>query len=1125
MQHWTIRTKLLAVALTAVFLSIASVRWGLPGLRLAAGLVLLCGAWGLSVNLSLRLRRLLAVVRGLQPAGACAPLATRGDEVTVLSESVQSVLRSSRKREADLIRAAEFLEFAQAAGGFGIFDLDLLNKQLTGTKLFFDLVGLPPGELTLTQQQWLATIHPEDYTSFVEQFCDAVDKDGAYKAEYRSLLADGRVRWLAGRGRVLIESEGLARRLIGTVTDITDRKDLESQLRATSDSLRIAQAAAGVATCDLDLRERRGFATENFFDMLGIPRDTRLDRLGAVLARVHPDDVEALRRAPYATTPEQPLYRCEYRVLPREGGDVRWLCEKATVSHDRDGRIVRVVGAIVDITELKTTEAVLDHTERRLERAVRSTQDGLWDIDLLTDAVWYGPRFESLLGYEYGELTASQQGINDIVHPDDRELRLANARDHLSHNTPYDVEVRLRHKQGHYEWVRSRGQAERDANGTPIWMAGSIQIVTGRKRAEQELLAAKLAAEAASRAKSSFLANVSHEIRTPMNGVLGMAEMLADTPLDASQREYVDIISGSAKALLALLNDVLDLSKIEADRLEIEEVEFNVRDLLYETVAATAFQASAKGLELIVDCIPSVPFLLRGDPGRIRQIIMNLVGNAIKFTHEGYVDLRIAHRLADDGGVMLEINVEDTGIGIPADRLDRLFQSFSQVDSSTTRYYGGTGLGLSIVKRLVELMGGEVRVRSEVGAGSCFSVSLRVSAVAAQPTTPTLGKNRRVLIVDDVAPARRNVASKLGMFGFATVEAASVAEALAMLERDPCFDLVLADELMPELGGLDLLASLRTQARFAHLPLILMTLLSAEKIVLQGPHAPNAVALKPLRGSVLVRLIDKVLRGGALSEDAPMPDPNSVIPPIFGRRSFPDAKILLVEDNPVNQRVAQHLLQKLSTQVSIASNGAEALERLAAMPFDAVLMDCQMPVMDGFTATRCIRDAERSRGDGRRTPIIALTANVMSEDRERCIDAGMDAHLGKPIDATQLANCLERFLGAPPATPAVDLEALRGLTDGDVEFERELIATFIESGDKNLAEILTALGVQDYETIARRAHSLKSASANIHAHTLAKTAAKLEQAVRRQSLGEVAGLVRLLGSHLQLVNAQLRRAG
>jgi PAS domain S-box-containing protein len=1124
MQNWTIRTKLLGVALGAVFLSIAGVRWGMPGLRLAAALVLLGGAWGLAVNLSLRLRRLQSVVRGFEPADLGSPRATSGDEVTVLSELLQSMVRASRKREADLVRAAHILEFAQAAGGFGIFDLDLLNQQLTGTALFFELLGLPAGDLTLTQNQWLATIHPADYEAFVEQFCAAVATDGAYWAEYRSLAADGRIRWLAGRGRVLSERAGTARRLIGTVTDITDVKDLEERLRAKSDSLRIAQAAADVATCDLDLREQRGFATENFFDMLEIPRDTRLDRLGAVLERVHPDDVDKLQRSPLETTPEQPSYRCEYRVLPRDGGAFRWISEKATVTRDRDGQIVRVVGAIVDITELKTTEAVLDHTERRLGRAVRSTQDGLWDVDLLTGTAWYGPRFEPLLGYETGELSASLAALDEIVHPDDRARRTASFSSHLEHNATYDAEFRLRHKLGHYEWVRSRGQAERDASGKPIWIAGSIHIVTDRKCAEQELLAAKLAAEAALRAKSSFLANVSHEIRTPMNGVVGMADILADTRLDETQREYVNIISGSAHALLALINDVLDLSKIEAEQLEIEAVEFNLRDMVYEAIAATAFQASIKGIELIVDCASDLPFLVRGDPGRTRQIIMNLVGNAIKFTHEGYVHLRLTHTLAD-ADMILTIDVEDTGIGIPADRLDRLFQSFSQVDSSTTRHYGGTGLGLSIVKRLVELMGGEVHVQSESGRGSCFSVSLRVTATAAQPTPPTQGANRRILIVDDLAPSRQSIATKLGMFGYATAQAASVAEALALLEREPDFDLVIADELMPELGGLDLLASLRTQPRFDDLPFVLMVLFSAERTSAQGPNAPNAVGLKPLRGSVLARLVDTVVSGGVPNEAALFWDATHAQPAAPARRSFPDAKILLVEDNLVNQQVAQRILQKLSVRVTLANNGAEALERLAAMPFDAVLMDCQMPVMDGFTATRCIRETEFARGDGRRVPIIALTANVMSEDRERCIEAGMDAHLGKPIEVTQLANCLERFLGAAPAAAAVDLAALRGLTDGDADFERELIATFIASGDKNLADILAALGARDYETIARRAHSLKSASANIHALTLAQTAAKLEQAVRRQSLDEVDGLVRELRQNLRHVNAQLRLAG
>jgi PAS domain S-box-containing protein len=1014
-------------------------------------------------------------------------------------------------------RSAEFLEFAQAAGGFGVFDLDLGSGDIGGTPLFFELIGLPCRKHALTREEWVASIHPEDFEAVVLALGAAIDSGTKYQCEYRSLLLTGEVRWLDGRAEIVKDEEGRAAHAIGTLCDITERKELEEKLRYATDSLNIAQAAAGLATFDFNFGRNTRICSENFHALLGIPASTRLDDLDQLIARVHPDDVARLRSAPIDTTPEAPSYRCEYRVMLDDGGE-RWIGEKATVSRNKFGAVVRITGAIVDISDLKRTEAALDSIESRYQRAVRGTQDGLWEIDLVKDIPWIGQRLEEMMGYGPGELTVSRAYLQEMVHPEDRAAAKAAMDNHLRDRTPYDVEYRLQHKDGHHEWVRSRAQADRAADGTPLRMAGSMQLITDRKLAEQATLDAKFAAEAANRAKSNFLANVSHEIRTPMNGVIGMAQILAETTLDTSQREYVDIIRGSAQALLTLINDVLDISKIEADRVELEHVDFDLRDVVYETVAAMALQSAVKGIELIVNFEAAMPLLARGDPGRLRQVIMNLLGNAIKFTHEGYVVLDASGTVDTRGRAALRIEVTDTGIGIPADRLDRLFKSFSQIDSSTTRHYGGTGLGLSIVKRLAELMGGTVGVRSEPGRGSTFWVTVAVEAPQRQPSREPIGLGRRILIVDDLPASRASLAKKLELSHFETVTAGGVDEALAHLARDAAFDLVLADELMPVKGGLDLLTALRAHPTLASLPFILLSLFGTEQDAHSRPQRPDAVGLKPIRAATLTALVDQVLTGNVTRKTRLQPA-LGINPTLRGHR------ILLVEDNPVNQRVAQHLLQKLAADVTLAHNGADALERLAESSYDAVLMDCQMPVMDGFTATRRIRELERQSGRGKRLPIIALTANVMSEDRENCLAAGMDAHLGKPIEPAQLIDCLGRYLKSEAERPAVDMTALREITGGDEEFERELMETFVTSGDQCLAEILAALRTQDFDTIGKRAHALKGASANIHASGLAAAASSLESAARKNSVEEIDGLVRALGDKLRAVNAQLRRTG
>ncbi len=1015
-------------------------------------------------------------------------------------------------------RSAEFLEFAQAAGGFGIYDLDLASGGISGTPLYFELIGLEVRDRWVSREEWVATIHPEDLEAVVVELGAAIDAGASYRSEYRALALSGEARWLASRGEVIKDPAGNPVRIVGTLSDITQRKELEEKLRYATESLDIAQTAAGVATFDFNFARGNHLCSANFHALLGIAPTVALDDIKGLIARVHPEDVARMRCATAETTPDHPAYRCEYRVL-LEGGAERWIGEKGTVLRGRTGEVARMTGAIVDITDLKHTKEALDSIEDRFERAVRGTQDGLWEIDLVTNVSWVGHRFEEMLGYDVaGVDTITIDRIMSLIHPEDRAAVDAAAKNHLRQGTVYDVEFRMRHRDGHYEWVRSRAQAERAADGTALRLAGSTQLITDRKRAEQATIDAKLAAEAANRAKSNFLANLSHEIRTPMNGVIGMSQILSETALDTTQREYVDIIRASAKALLSLINDVLDLSKIEADRLELEHVDFDLRDVLFETIAATALQSAVKGIELIVDIGTEVPVLARGDPGRLRQIIVNLVGNAIKFTHEGHVVLDVSVAAREGRRLTLQIEVTDTGIGIPADRLDRLFKTFSQIDSSTTRHYGGTGLGLSIVKRLAELMGGNVGVYSEAGRGSSFWVTIMVDALEEQPYREPLGLGRRILIVDDIVASCDSLAGKLGLSLFETVAVCSVDEAWEQLEKGSGFDLVLADELMPMKGGMDLLAAMRNDPRFATLPFILLSLFGVEQDAAEWSHRPDAVALKPIRAIALNTLVDQVLTGKLPRK------PNEVHAP-QASPTFSGSRILLVEDNPVNQRVAQRVLQKLAADVTIANNGAEALERLAEASFDAVLMDCQMPVMDGFTATRRIRDNERASGRARRLPIIALTANVMSEDRENCIAAGMDAHLGKPIEPAQLIDCLGRYLKPDIVHPEVDMSALRELTGGDAEFQRELVQTFISSGDKCLAEILSAYRSRDFETIGKRAHALKGASANIHASGLAAAASSLESAARANSVGEIDGLVQELTEKLHAVNAQLQKAG
>ncbi len=743
----------------------------------------------------------------------------------------------------------------------------------------------------------------------------------------------------------------------GIVRDVSERRRTEDALRLTQERFRVVASVVTDALWDWDMRTGEVWYAENAGAKFGY----LVSEVGADVAwwrdKIHPDD-----RARVVATIEATLrgdgarWREEFRFRRADGSYVD-IVDHGFVMRDARGKAERMIGAMLDVTERNRAYAALRESDARLKLCLDAARMGTWDVDLSTGKVTWSEGYELLFGLPPGGFDGRIATFVGLVHPDDRvELARTLARN-VANGTDHVAEFRIVWQDGSVRWRATFGRVFRDAQDIPVRISGVGMDVTERRRAEEELRAARDQAVEATRLKSEFLANMSHEIRTPMNGVIGMTDLALDTELSAEQREYLNAARSSASDLLRILNDILDFSKIEAGKLELEAVPFPIRQRLGETLRPLDVRARQRGLTLAWAVAPHVPEILVGDPTRLRQVVVNLVGNAIKFTRHGEVVVRIGVETRDDAALTLHLSVRDTGIGIPADKLALIFEPFTQADGSTTREYGGTGLGLAIARELVERMGGALWVESTVGQGSTFHATVRMGV----------------------------------------------------------------------------------QAGTWH---------------------------------------EERVRG----ED----DPLATHPPL---------RVLLAEDNPVNGQVAVRLLERQGHRVVAVGDGRQALSALEDEEFDVVLMDVQMPEMDGLAATEAIRTREATTG--RHLPIVAVTAHAMKSDRERCLAAGVDAYVAKPIRAQELFAAIARVLpggtsdgAAPRASTAVDPSPGGAVLDrrtlldqmgADSGLALEAVRLFRDDARHTLIELRAALTRGDALRLEHAAHRLKGSLATLAA--------------------------------------------
>jgi PAS domain S-box-containing protein len=960
------------------------------------------------------------------------------------------------------------------------------------------------------------------------QFLEKLKTEGRVtNYEMKLRRKDGSPAWLIGNISLIPHGAQGLPVVEGTLIDITTRKLAEAEnarlalvVNSSDDAIFSTTREGIIATWNAGAESAYGYTAE---EIKGKHLSTLIpeDRRGAVAG-----NQERLYRG-------EAILHYESEHMRKDGSGFQVMLTLSPIK-DAAGFVTGVSAISRDITAHKRAEQALRESEEELAAAQRIAHVGSWHWNIQTDAAHWSDESFRIFGLPAGQMDDHSHVFLNLVHPEDR-MRVERAlTEALDGNAEYDIIYRLRLANGTEKVIHAQGEVLRDKAGKPLSMRGINHDITEQKRAEMELQRAKEAAETANRAKSEFVANMSHEIRTPMNGIMGMTELALDTPLNSDQREYLTMVKDSADSLLALINDILDFSKIEAGKMSLDPIEFNLNDVLANTLRSLSVRASQKGLDIAWGENSGVPERVIGDAGRLRQVIVNLVGNAIKFTEQGEVAVGVEVDSQEGESLVLHFTVRDTGIGIAPEAQERIFEAFTQADSSMNRKYGGTGLGLTISSRLVQMMGGKIWLESNLGEGTTFHFTARLSQAngAAQESLPTDVFKLRdlpVLVVDDNFTNRRILDGMLKRWSMRPETVSSGQEGLAALERAASagspFPLILLDVQMPEMDGFTFAGRIRQNPKLAGSTIVMLTSAGQRGDAARCRELGIAAYLtKPIRQSELLEAILATL--GKSSEVGPA----TVVTRHTLRENRRSFHILLAEDNTVNQCLAVRLLEKLGHVVTVAADGSEALDLVKKDRFDLVLMDIQMPKMNGFQTTAEIRKEEESSGE--HLPIIAMTAHAMEGDRARCLDAGMDGYVAKPIRFEDLTDAIESLGQSPevsgmPTTAApgqpepIDAAVALARVEGDVGLLQEMVALFLEELPDQLSNIHEAVMMIDANALERAAHKLKGSVGNFAAQPAIEATLRLEQMGRAGDLREVESAYQALLQEVESLKSAL----